>query len=387
MKWKIPLFKIYWEEDDIDAVSRVIKRGNYWATGPEIEQLEKSISNFFSKKYAISFNSGTSALHAVLLAHNIRNVEVIVPSFTFVSTANAVVLAGSKPIFAEIEDQSYGLDSDDVKEKITNKTKAIIPVHYGGAPCKEIKALKEIADDYKLLLIEDAAESFGAKINNKLVGTFGLSAMFSFCQNKVLTTGEGGAIVTDDEKIYQKAKLIRSHGRVERSEDYFASTEDNDYIAAGYNFRMPTMVAALGISQLNKIENIVDMRRKQAKYLSECLSKIEGIIVPKELEGHFSVYQMYTIQLKNEKTRNELQEYLSQNGIMSKIYFNPVHLKTVFRKKFAGNQEVPKTEKLSKMLLTLPFYADMSKTDLDLIVSTIYAFFQERTEVKNERNL
>jgi len=372
MKWKIPLFKIYWEEDDIDAVSRVIKRGNYWATGPEIEQLEKSISNFFSKKYAISFNSGTSALHAVLLAHNIRNVEVIVPSFTFVSTANAVVLAGSKPIFAEIEDQSYGLDSDDVKEKITNKTKAIIPVHYGGAPCKEIKALKEIADDYKLLLIEDAAESFGAKINNKLVGTFGLSAMFSFCQNKIITSGEGGIIITDSEKIFQKLKLIRSHGRLEKGDDYFSTTHELDYILMGYNYRMSSITAALALSQLSKIDKIIKIRREKALYFNDKLSKIKKVKIPKEFDKHFHIYQMYTIMLENNKIREKIRQELAKVGVMTKVYFNPVHLKTYYRKKFNYKKgDLSRTEKISKKVLTIPLYPNLTNQEMDFIIYKI----------------
>ena len=204
MNWKIPLFESYWEEDDVDSVAKVIRRGSYWATGPEIEQLEREIAKYVGTKYALSFNSGTSALHADLLAHDITEGEVIVPSFTFISTANSVVLAGAKPIFAEIEDGSYGLNPKSVKEKITNKTKAIMPVHYGGGPCKEIKALKEIAENHNLLLIEDAAESLGAKINNKMVGTFGHSSMSSFCQNKIITCGEGGVIFTDMEVSHTK---------------------------------------------------------------------------------------------------------------------------------------------------------------------------------------
>ena len=144
MNWKIPLFKIYWEKDDIDAVSQVIKRGSYWTTGPENIQLERKIADYIKTKYAVSFNSGTSAIHADLISNNVTGGEVIVPSFTFISTANSVILANAKPIFAEIEDGSYGLDPEYVKEKITKKTKAIIPIHYGGAPCKGIQALHRI---------------------------------------------------------------------------------------------------------------------------------------------------------------------------------------------------------------------------------------------------
>ena len=215
MNWKIPLFKIYWEKDDINSISKVIKRGSYWTTGPEIEELENKISKYIGTKYALTFNSGTSALHAVLLAHKLSNSEIIVPSFTFISTVNSVILADAKPVFAEIEDKSYGLDAEDVKERITSKTKAIMPIHYAGGPCKDIKALKEIAEDHNLILTEDAAESLGSSLNNQKVGTFGHSSMFSFCQNKIITAGEGGAILTDSKDVFDKLKLIRSHGRQE----------------------------------------------------------------------------------------------------------------------------------------------------------------------------
>ena len=223
MNWKIPLFKIHWDNKDIDSVSRTIKRGSYWTTGPEIKKLEEKIASYIGTKYALSFNSGTSALHALMLAHGLVNCEVIVPSFTFISTANSVILAQSKPVFAEIEDESYGLDVEDVKERITSKTKAIMPIHYAGGVCKHIKALKEIAEDKNLLLIEDAAESLGAKIGDLKVGNIGNSSMVSFCQNKIVTGGEGGVILSNSKEIIDRLTLIRSHGRVEKKEDFFQS--------------------------------------------------------------------------------------------------------------------------------------------------------------------
>ena len=378
MKWKIPLFKSYWEEDDVEAVAKVIRRGTYWATGSEIEQLEKEIAKFVGTKYALSFNSGTSALHTDLLAHGITNGEVIVPSFTFIATANAIVLAGAKPVFAETEAESYGLESEDVKEKITRKTKAVIPIHYGGLASRDIKSLREIAGDHNILLIEDAAESLGSKINGEMVGTFGDSAMFSFCQNKVITTGEGGVIVTDSEEICQKLKLLRSHGRVEsKTDDYFSTTKSMDYIQIGYNFRMPTMIAALGVSQLKKIHKVTDMRRKNAQYLTNQLSEIPQIKTPKESRNQYHVYQMYTIQLENNHERDLLQNHLIKTGIMTKVYFDPVHLKTFYKNQYHYKEgDLPKTEELSKKVLTLPMYPTMKKQELDYIIESIKDFFR-----------
>lgn len=372
MKWKIPLFKSYWDEDDVEAVAKVIRRGTYWAAGPEIEQMERGISNFVGTKYALSFNSGTSALHADLMAHNITNREVIVPSFTFIATANAVVLAGARPIFAEIEEQSYGLDPEDVKERITNKTKAIIPVHYGGCPCRKIRALREIADDHNLLLIEDAAESLGSKIDDEMVGTFGHSSMFSFCQNKVITAGEGGIIVTDLKDIYQKLKLICSHGRLETRENYFSTTEELDYIQAGYNFRMSSISASLALSQLKKINKIIKLRREKANYYNNKLSKIKRTKTPTEPKDCYHVYQMYTIQLEDNETRERLQQDLSKAGVMTRVYFEPIHLKTLYKEKFDYEcGDLPRTEEISKKVLTLPLFPTLSYKEIDYIVDKI----------------
>ena len=169
MTWKIPLFKIYWDGEDVEVVTEAIKAGMNWAVGPNVEQFEDLIAKYVGTKYTVTFNSGTSALHAALLAHGIKaGDEVIVPSFTFIATANAPLFVGAKPVFADREEETFGLDPEDVKEKITEKTKAIMPIHYGGCACK-IRELKEIAEDNNLLLIEDAAESLGARIKNKKV--------------------------------------------------------------------------------------------------------------------------------------------------------------------------------------------------------------------------
>ncbi len=186
MERNIPLFKIYWDKQDITRVNEVIKSGMNWATGPNIQEFEKLLADYIGVKYAVTFNSGTSALHAILLAYDIgKGDEVIVPSFTFIATANCALFVGAKPVFAEIEGTTYGLDPEDVERKITSKTRAIIPVHFGGCPCR-IGELKQIAKKHKLLLIEDAAESLGAEFKGKKVGSFGDAAVFSFCAPKAV---------------------------------------------------------------------------------------------------------------------------------------------------------------------------------------------------------
>lgn len=375
MTWKIPMFETYWDDEDLIGVSNVIKRGSNWANGPEICELEDRISEYVGRRFAVTFNSGTSALHAILLAYDLKHGdEVIVPSFTFIATANAPLFIGADPVFAEIEEKTYGLDPEYVKERIGTKTKAIMPIHYGGCSCL-IKELKQIAEDYDVLLIEDAAESLGARINNKMIGTFGDAAILSFCQNKVISTGEGGAIVTDSEEIYKKLKLIRSHGRLE-SDDYFTSNKHFDYITLGYNFRMATIIASLGLSQLKKADIIIEMRRDRAKYMTKKLSSIDDIILPIPPKNYFHVYQMYSIRI-DEALRDDLINHLSKSGIMTKVYFPPIHLTHFYRTNLKYKyEELPITEKVSKQILSLPIYPTLTNGEIDYIAQKIEEFFE-----------
>ena len=372
---KIPLFKIFWDEEDIRAVNGVIKRGTYWTTGPQGKGFEKTIAEYIGTKYAVVFNSGTSALHAAVLAHNItEGDEAIVPSFTFIATANALLFVGARPVFADIESKTFGLDPEEVKEKITDKVKAIVPVHYGGSPCL-IRELKEIAEDHNLILIEDAAEAFGAKIKDKKVGTFGDSAILSFCQNKVITTGDGGAVVTDSREIYEKLKLLRSHGRLEDT-DYFSSWKHMDYVTLGYNYRMSDITAALGISQLEKIDKIIQMRRKNAEYMNDGLSDIEDISPQKSPYDYFHVYQMYTVRVREEqRTRDDLAKYLAEKGITTKVYFHPVHLTHFYKNELNYDCKLPVTEEISKQVLTLPMYPSLTTEEMNYIAKETKAFF------------
>jgi len=376
MEWKIPLFEIYSDEEDIASIISVLKRRKNWAAGPEIHDFEKELANYIGSKYAIAFNSGTSALFAVMIAYGLKKGdEVIVPSFTFIATANAPLFVGAKPVFAEIEATSYGLDPEDVLERITPHTKAIMPIHYGGCPCR-IKELREIAEDHGLLLLEDAAEALGARVDSKKVGSFGDSSILSFCQNKIITTGEGGAVVTNEKTIFEKLALICSQGRLENSA-YFDSIDSGDYIDLGYNFRMSSMTAALGLSQLHKAERIAEYRRKKASYMRANLSNIKGIEVFKEPEGNFHVYQMFTIKVKDGRSRRDaLMNYLMAEGIMTKVYFPPIHL-TKFYKSLGFNEgDLPKTEEISSQVLSLPIFPSLTNEGMDYIVEKIQEFFE-----------
>jgi len=374
MTWKIPLFRMYWDEDDVRLVDETIRSGASWAGGPRIAEFEQAIADYSGSRYCLAFSSGTSALHAALAAYDIgKDTEVIVPSFTFISTANAPQFVGARPVFADIEEKTFGLDPDDVLNKITKKTRAIIPVHYGGCPCN-ITALREIAEDHKLILIEDAAEAFGAKIGDQKVGTFGDSGMFSFCQNKIITTGEGGAMVTDSRDLFEKMKLIRSHGRLETC-DYFSTSAVMDYVSIGYNLRMSSITAALGIAQLKKVEKIIRIRRDDAsRYISTFKKKVPEISFPVIPQGYFHVYQLFSAIAKD---RDNLIKHLDSCGIMSKIYFSPVHETDFYKNTQKYKCNLPITEKIARSIISLPFYPGISHEDIDTVVVSIRDFYGE----------
>lgn len=375
MEWEVPLFKTYSDEDDVDAVTEVIERGTYWATGPEIEDFEEEVADYVGADYALAMNSGTTALQAILMAEGIDSGEIIVPSFSFVATANVVLLSGARPVFADIEEKTYGLDPESVREKITEDTKAIMPMHYGGRTSEGITELREIADEKDILLIEDAAESLGSELQGKKAGTIGHVGMFSLCQNKVISTGEGGIVVTDSEQLYEKLKLVRSHGRVNSREgEYFSSLSDSDYVRPGSNFRMSTISAALGKAQMEKIDQNISMRQENAKKLNERLSKIQDLRVPKNTEEERMVYQMYTVECKDRNQRDKLQEHLKEAGIMTKTYWaTPIHEKSLYADKDTRGLET--TERICGKVLTLPMFPEMSEKQIEKIATEIREFY------------
>ena len=374
MKWKIPLYKIFTDRDDNKAVNKVLQRGMDWAIGHEIAEFEKKIANYIGTKYCVAFNSGTSAGHAALLAININSGEVIVPSFTFISTANWPLMVNAKPKFVDIEEENFGLSPERVKVEITKNTKAVIPIHYGGLPCKIVE-INRIARNKKITLIEDCAESFGAKIKGVSVGTFGQMSIFSFAPNKILTTGEGGAICTDSRKIFEKLQLIRSHGR-KVNENYFKTSQLSDYISIGYNWRMSSITAALGLSQFDKLDRIIQLRRQHARFYVSKLKKNKGIKLPDEPKDHLHVYQLFTIRLKNNLIRNELQKFLASKGIMSKIFFEPIHMSNFYKKSGFGKKSLPNTEKISQTVLSLPIFPGLKSEEIRYICDSTQEFFQ-----------
>jgi perosamine synthetase len=374
-EWKIPLYKIYSDDEDVNLITKVVRRGTRWAIGPEIDEFEKIIANYVGCDYCVALNSGTSALHATLLAYGLHDNEVIVPSFTFISTANSVLFVNAKPIFADIEQTTYGLDPIDVNRKITSSTKAIMPVDYGGLSC-QISEIKQLAIEHNLVIIEDAAEALGSSIKGRKVGSISDSAIFSFCANKVITTGEGGATVTNSKEIYEKIKLIRSHGRFDKT-NYFNNPLDADYVDLGYNWRMSSISAALGISQMNKLDKIIKMRQENANYISSRISKHRQIQAPNPPAGYEHIYQLYTIRLSDKKTRDELHQHLLKKRIFSKVYFSPIHLTSFYMKRYGTRRGMlPVTEKVADEVLSLPLYPNMTLEEKEYLISSISEFFE-----------
>jgi len=361
------LFKSYADEAAIEAVTDVLQRGTWWANGPEIEAFEEAVAETAGTEYAVAFNSGTTALYGQLLAHDVSGGEVIVPSFTFPATANAVVAAGATPVFADIEEESLALSADSVEEAVTDDTEVIMPIHYGGTIAKDIDTLCEIAANTDAVLLEDACHSLGASMDGQRAGSFGSAASFSFCFNKLVTTGEGGMVVTDSATVRDQLRSIRNHGR----------DSDGRTVDYGYNFRLATMNAALGGAQMSKLDWMIEERHRMATTLNDQLAGIEGLWLPEPPEYCDRVYLYYNIRLEDKETQQALASHLDDNGIPSRTGYDPVHLTPYYRSEWGWTEgNLPVTESMSGRLLTLPFHLDVSDADLEYIAGTVREFFE-----------
>lgn len=366
----IPLFEIDWSDRDISNVTDSISRGSYWAKGPYVDEFESKLESYLDVEHAITVNSGTTALVAALHALGIdSNDEVILPSFTFIATANAVRLVGADPVFTDIEPETYGLDPGEVEANITENTAAILPVHCYGSGC-QITELQAIAEEYGLHLVEDAAEVLGAEYDDQKLGTFGTCGVLSFCQNKIIATGEGGAVVTDDDELAERIRLYRSHGRV--SSDYFQSADSGQYTSLGTNIRMSDMTAALGCSQLERIDSLIEGRRDVAKRLNDGLKNIESVRPHQPPANGTHVYQLYTIELAGEIDRSEVIETLADHNIASKIYWDPpVHRTEYYNRTLESIPDLAITDDIASRVLSLPMHPNLSSDETDRIIEVV----------------
>jgi len=363
----IPIAMPWVGKDELQAVERVLL-SRWLGQGPEVEEFERKFANYIGTNFAVAVSSGTAALHLALLPHSIGpGDEVIVPTFTYIATANAVLYTGAKPTFVDIDPSTYNIDPSCVKKALTRRTKAIIPVHYAGQPA-EMNQIIDIATEYGLTVIEDAAEAAGAIYKGRKVGSIGHTGCFSFAWNKDLTTGEGGMVTTNDEDVARAVESLRNHGK--------ARIGRRDlHTRLGYNYKMTDIQAALGRVQLRKLERTIARKVARARYMSSRLREIKGIIPPFESSDVRHAYQMYTIRVKRKEagiSRDSLIRHLNDRGIDARVYFHPVHLQPLF-KAYRPAQSLPFAEEAGREVLTLPLYPELKIRDIDFIIKSIKA--------------
>ncbi len=364
----IPVSKPLIENEEINAVVDVLKSGMI-AQGPKTKEFEEMFAKYSGTKHAIAFSNGTTAIHAGVIASDFKDGdEAITVPFTFVATANPVLMERGKVVFVDISEDDFCIDPSKVEEKVTDKTKLIIPVDLYGQVYK-YDEIKEIADKNGIKILEDACQAVGAERNGKKAGSFGDLATFSLYATKNITTGEGGMLTTNDDEIARRAKMYRHHGQDEAVR--------YEYLAVGHNYRMTDIAAAIGVEQMKKIDRIIQARVSNATKLSEGLKNVEGIITPKIMDGNTHVYHQYTIRITEEygHSRDELLEYLKENEIGSGVYYpKPLHMHEHFKKMGYKEGDFPVSEKLSKQVLSLPVNPFVTAEDVEKIVEKIVQF-------------
>lgn len=354
----------YLGTEEKNAILSVLKEGSLTSSsfggGKNVREFEKLASTFVKSKYAIAVNSGTAALQASLYALNLKkDDEVIVPSFTFVATANAVISTGAKPIFADIIKENFTIDPDDIEKKISKKTKAIIPVHlYGNVGL--IKRILEISRKYNLRVIEDAAQSLGSTLNGKHSGTFSDLGCYSMYPAKVMTSGEGGLIVTNNKQLHEKLLMIRNHGMV----------RGYDSRIFGLNLRLPEISAAIAKVQIKKLPRFLEIRKKNAKHLSQLISNLK-IDLPSDQPKENKNWYLYTIATKN---RNKILKKLNSIGIGAAAYYSiPVHKTPFYKQKL----HLPITDWASSHVLSLPIHPKVTSKNIEFIAKSLHDVLNE----------
>ena len=361
---KIPINTPILGREEFSAVISVLKSGGLTSAskdgGKNVQEFEKLIKTFVKTKYAISVNSGTAALQAALYALDIKKGdEVIVPSFTFVASANAIASTGAKPIFADILKENFTIDPESIIKKITRKTKAIMPVHLYGH-ISSLDRIKEIAKKNNLSIVEDAAQSLGSTFKGKQTGTFFELGCYSLYPGKVMTSGEGGVVVTNSKKLYEKLQMIRNHGMI----------KGYDSKIFGLNLRLPEINAAIAKIQIKKLPKFIQTRRRNAKLLSDLLSDTK-IKIPIEGKNEKFNWGLYTVTTQN---RNLILKKLNSKGIGAAIYYPiPVHKIPIYKTK----SKLTNTDWASKHVLSLPVHPNVSTKNVEYIAKTVRDLINE----------
>jgi len=352
---------------EIDAVVDVMK-SSILSFGPKVVAFETAFADYIGRKYAVAVNSGTSALHLLVQALDIGpGDEVITTPFSFISTTNVILMVGATPVFADIDPATYNIDIDRISEKITDKTRAIIPVEVFGNP-KGLDKIYDLARRHNLLCIEDSCEALGSKVNSQMVGTLGIASTFAFYPNKQITTGEGGIILTDDRELADMCASLRNQGR-----DIDAGWLQHARL--GYNFRLSDINCAIGIEQLKRIDSFIEKRRQVAKKYWDLMSDDDRLILPKEPDGCDVSWFVYVVRLADEFSadqRDQVLEHLRQAGIGCNNYFTPIHLQPYIAEQFNCKQgDYPVTEKVSTHTIALPFHNNLTQQQTETASKTL----------------
>lgn len=359
------------DEDDIQAVCEVL-RSDFLTTGPKVAEFEETVAKYVGAKYAVAVSNGTAALHVACLAAGVgEGDEVITTPITFAATANCILYCGGTPIFADIDPITYNIDPEDIKRKITSRTKAIIPVHFTGQPC-DMDAIHAIADEYGMIVIEDAAHALGAEYNGRKIGSLSYMTEFSFHPVKHITTGEGGMVTTNDAKLFERLKLFRTHG-ITREEDLMLNNEGGWYyeqLELGYNYRITDFQCALGISQMDKLDRFVEKRREIAARYDEAFHGLKGIITPSQAKGCRNSYHLYVIQVSG-MPRKEAYDKLRAAGLGVNVHYIPVYKHPYYRNNGYADVCCPNAEELYSRMISLPMYPSMKDEEVEYVISTV----------------
>ena len=356
----IPFNKPYLGVEEEQNVTEVIRSGNL-LLGNKVEEFEKNFANYIGMKNVIGTSSGTSALYCVLKSNGIgNNDEVITTPLSFIATANSILHTGARPVFVDIDEKTFNINQELIEEKITKKTKAILPVSLYGHPC-DMDRLHEVASKHNLLLIEDAAQSHGSEYKGKKTGSLTTSSVFSFDPTKNLSTCGGGAVVTNDEKVAEISRILRIHGAKGRG----------NHEILGFNFKMNDIAAALGIEQLKKLDFIVNKKIKIAQFYTKSFSDLNWLITPKVQANSKHSFHKYTIRIV-EKNREEVIKKLNEKGIGNAIFYNKPIYKQKLYLDLGYNDRLPVVEKIIDQVLSLPIHPNITQEELGYISEVMH---------------
>ncbi len=370
----IPYGRQHIDEDDIQAVIDVL-RSDRLTQGPAVIAFEQALADYCGAKYAVVMSNGTAALHAAYIAAGIsKGDEFITSPLTFVATVTAGVFEGAVPVFVDIDEETGNIDAQEIEKKITKKTKAIVPIHYTGRPAN-LDAIISIAKKYNIPVVADACQALGASYNGKKIGNISDLATFSFHPVKSITTGEGGAVLTNNKKYYDTMKRFITHG-VEK--ENFEYQKPGDWYfemqTKGYNYRLTDIQAALGNSQLKKLDIFIEKRRKLAIRYHEVLKDIKHIILPpqdtKEIQ---SAWHLYVVRLSPNLVQHkpEIFAELIKRGIGVQVHHVPVHMHPFYHKRGHKNGDFPKVEKWYNAAISLPLFPDLTESEQDKVVENL----------------